>query len=250
VSLVRVGAGIDHPYGTSNDIERAWAHLGPFKNGKTIVRAAYGILADQPVANAVSPTRSNPPWPCPSRRRAVRLDNAVAARARFGLAPIRSTVISGRALAVVQRQRAARDAGRDRVDDRVFRVPWRSLAPDRNLNQFINGCGRTRAWPRTARSRRERPSQHHRHLVHRESPVSTLWVTANKAPGPGLQFNGPTPVEVQDYNSLNSQGQVIQDAYNPAAAKARDYDARIVSCSRDLRAPFKGNRFAEGGRSA
>src|SRR5256886_2696744 len=53
------------PYHTNNKnfqprLGFAW---DPFKNGKTSIRAAYAILADQPVTNLVTGNGSNPPFP-------------------------------------------------------------------------------------------------------------------------------------------------------------------------------------------
>ena len=63
-SLVRVNNGIAPVYHTNwkNFHPRVGFSWDPFKDGKTSVRAAYAILADQPVTNLVSPNGSNPPF--------------------------------------------------------------------------------------------------------------------------------------------------------------------------------------------
>ena len=62
-SLVRVGSASTRSI--RKTIENFQPRLGiawdPFKDGKTSVRAAYAILADQPVTNVVTPLTSNPP---------------------------------------------------------------------------------------------------------------------------------------------------------------------------------------------
>jgi hypothetical protein len=82
-----------------------------------------------------------------------------------------------------------------------------------------------------------------------KSWYDALWVTANKRLARGLQFNASyTLSKSQDYNSLNSQGQIIQDAFNSADSKGpSDYDARhrfVVNAIYEL--PFKGSWLAEG----
>ena len=67
-SLVQVGTnGINQVYRTNN--KNVQPRLGfawdPFKNGTTVVRAAYAILTDQPVTNAVNGLSGNPPFALP-----------------------------------------------------------------------------------------------------------------------------------------------------------------------------------------
>ena len=65
---MQVGApGIPQAYHTND--KNVQPRLGfawdPFHQGKTIVRAAYAILNDQPVTNAVSVLSGNPPFALP-----------------------------------------------------------------------------------------------------------------------------------------------------------------------------------------
>jgi len=124
------------------------------------------------------------------------------------------------------------------------------LRLQRNLNQFINGV---RPYPRLAADSPISPGATLGNITDissiGKSWYDALWVTANKRLARGLQFNASyTLSKSQDYNSLNSQVQVIQDANNPADSKGpSDYDARhrfVVNAIWEL--PFKGNRFAEG----
>src|SRR5262249_7700089 len=76
-----------------------------------------------------------------------------------------------------------------------------------------------------------------------------LWVSVNQRMFKGLQFNASyTLSKSTDYNSLNSQGIVIQDSYNPADNLGpSDFDARhrfVINTIYEL--PLKGNRLAEG----
>src|SRR5262249_48664648 len=60
----------------------------PFKNGKTSVRGAYAILADQPVTNLVTPAAGNPPLAAPlTFTGAIRFDNARTPALAARLAP-------------------------------------------------------------------------------------------------------------------------------------------------------------------
>src|SRR4030095_9153992 len=66
-SLVRVNNGIAPVYHTNwqNFQPRIGFAWDPFKDGKTSVRAAYAILADQPVTNLVTGNATNPPLATP-----------------------------------------------------------------------------------------------------------------------------------------------------------------------------------------
>jgi hypothetical protein len=81
------------------------------------------------------------------------------------------------------------------------------------------------------------------------SNYNALWITANKRLSHGLQFNASyTWSKSLDYNSLNSQGVVVQDSFNIRGDRGlSDYDARhrfVVSALYEL--PFRGNRWTEG----
>jgi hypothetical protein len=63
-SLVRVNNGLAPIYQTNwkNFQPRIGFAWDPFKDGKTSIRAAYAILADQPVTNLVTGNATNPPF--------------------------------------------------------------------------------------------------------------------------------------------------------------------------------------------
>jgi hypothetical protein len=69
----------------------AWGRLGSLQGRQTSVRAAYALLADQPVTNLVSQTAGNPPLVTPlaftGAAGSIRLDNALAVARAAGLAP-------------------------------------------------------------------------------------------------------------------------------------------------------------------
>jgi hypothetical protein len=81
------------------------------------------------------------------------------------------------------------------------------------------------------------------------SSYNALWLTANKRISRGLQFNASyTFSKSIDYNSLNSQGVVVQDSFNIRGSRGlSDFDARhrfVINWLYEL--PFKGNRLIEG----
>lgn len=253
-SLVRIGAGLDQIYHTNNKnfqprLGIAW---DPFKDGKTSVRAAYGILVDQPVTNVVTGPTGNPPLATPLNfNGAVRLDNAFAIAGAAGLAP--ASVDQGFDNAYVQswnlnlQREVMQGLG---ITIGYFGSKGTHLRISRNINQPVNGV---RPFPTLSLTSPIRPGAALGNITEIDSAgnssYNALWVNAVKRLSRGFQFNASyTFSKSIDYNSLNSQGIVVQDSYNLRNSRGlSDYDARhrfVVSGIYEL--PFKGNRFTEG----
>ena len=254
-SLVRVGSGIDDVYEQNNKnfqprLGIAW---DPFNDGKTSVRAAYAILTDQPVTNVVTPLTSNPPLATPlTFTGAVTFANARQLAGAAGLAP--NTVDPGFNNAYVQswnlnlQREVVGDIG---VTIGYFGTKGTHLRISRNINQPINGG--VRPFPSLSPSDPFRPNATLNNIIQIEgsgnSSYNALWLTANKRFSRGFQFNASyTFSKSIDYNSLNSQGVVIQDSYNVRGSRGlSDYDARhrfVFSGIYEL--PFHGNRLVDG----
>jgi outer membrane receptor protein involved in Fe transport len=252
--LVRVGSGVDKVYKENNKnfqprLGIAW---DPFGDGKTSVRAAYSLLADQPVTNVVTPLTSNPPLATPlTFTGAVTFTNALLVAGTAGLAP--NNVDSNFDNAYVQQWNLniQRELGRDLgVTVGYFGTKGTHLRVSRNINQPINGV---RPFSNVSSSSAIRPGAALNNIVQIEgtgnSSYNALWLTATKRLSRGLQFNASyTFSKSIDYNSLNSQGVVIQDSYNLRDSRGlSDYDARhrfVISGLYEL--PFRGNKFKEG----
>jgi len=253
-TLVRVGTGIDkvHQENNQNFEPRLGIAWDPFKDGKTSVRAAYAILADQPVTNVVTPLTSNPPLADPRTfSGAITFQNARTVAAAAGLAP--NNVDPDFHNAYVQswnlniQREVAKDLG---VTIGYFGTKGTHLRISRNINQPINGV---RPFVRLSSSDPFSPNALLNNIVQIEgtgnSSYNALWVTANKRLSRGFQFNASyTFSKSIDYNSLNSQGVVVQDSYNLAGSRGlSDFDARHrFVFSGIYEAPFHGNQLVEG----
>jgi hypothetical protein len=258
-SLVRVGSGVDKVYKENNKnfqprIGIAW---DPFKDGKTSVRAAYAILTDQPVTNVVTPLAANPPLADPRTITTVNptlitFQNAIDVARGAGLSP--SNVAHDFDNAYVQswNLNVQREIARDlAVTIGYFGSKGTHLRIARNINQPINGGARPFATLST--SSPIAPGTALNNIVQIESTSNSsynaLWLTATKRLSRGFQFNASyTFSKSIDYNSLNSQGVVVQDSYNLRDSRGlSDYDARhrfVISGLYEL--PFKGNQLVEG----
>lgn len=253
-SLVRVGSGIDDLYGDNRKniqprIGFAWDPAG---DGKMSVRGGYSILADQPVTNLVTGNASNPPLATPlTFNGAIRFDNAVSVAAAAGVSP--AAVNPGFDNAYVQSwnlnvQREITPSLGVMVG--YFGSKGTHLRISRNLNQLIKGV---RPFAKLSTSSPILPGNSIGNISVIDSAANSsynaLWIAANKRLSHGLQFNASyTWSKSLDYNSLNSQGVVVQDSYNIRGDRGlSDYDARhrfVINAIYEL--PFHGSRFVEG----
>jgi hypothetical protein len=253
-SLLRVNSGIDQVYQTNN--KNFQPRLGlvwdPFNDGKTSVRAGYSILADQPVTNMVTGLAANPPLASPfTFNGAIRFDNAITTARAAGLAP--ASVEQGFNNAYIQSYNL--NIQREITPTLGVQIGYvgskgTHLRISRNVNQFRNGV---RPFPTLSPNSEILPGRAVLNITEvgsgGNSSYNALWVTAHKRLSRGLQFNASyTWSKSIDYNSLNSQGVVVQDSNNIRGDRGlSDYDARnrfVVSALYEL--PFKGNRLAEG----
>jgi hypothetical protein len=261
-SLVQVNHGVAPVYHTNswNFQPRLGFSWDPFKNGKTSIRAAYAILADQPVTNLVSPNASNPPFAeivaLPANT-TTKLSNATTVAVPGAtISPTSSDHQFDNAYVQSWNLNIQREVGHGLgVTVGYFGSKGTHLRLARNLNQtFLNAAlNPVRPFPALSASSPIRPGVPLLNITFREgtsnSSYNALWVTANKRLARGLQFNTSyTFSKSIDYNSQSSQGVTLQDSYNLKGDRGlSDFDARhrfVVSGLYEL--PFSGNQLKEG----
>jgi hypothetical protein len=218
----------------------------------TVVRGAYAVMVDMPVANVVSPLSSNPPLATPLTFTGnIRLSNAANTALASGVAPnsVDPNFQSGRMQTWnvnVERQ-IGPTLG---VMAGYFGSHGDRLRITRNINQFVNGV---RPFPTLSATSPILPGAPLGNIVETGSlgwsDYKGLWLTANERPTKGLQFNASyTLSKSTDTNSLSTAAIVVQDSYNIADSEGpSDFDTRhrfVINAIYDL--PFKGNRAKEG----
>lgn len=252
--LVRVGSGIDKVYKENNKnfqprIGIAW---DPFNDGKTSIRAAFAVQTDQPVTNVVTPLTSNPPLATPlTFTGPVTFTNALLVAGAAGLSPANVDPNFDNAYVQTWNLNVQREVAKDlAVSIGYFGTKGTHLRISRNINQPINGV---RPFSNVSVSSDIRPGAALNNIVQIEgtgnSSYNAMWLTATKRLSRGFQFNASyTFSKSIDYNSLNSQGVVIQDSYNLRGSRGlSDFDARhrfVISGLYEL--PFRGNLLKEG----
>lgn len=253
-SLLRVGTHLEEVYQQNNlnfqpRLGFAWA---PFKDGKTTVRAAYAILVDQPMTSIVTGTSTNPPLAVPlAFAGPIRFDNAIDVAQAAGLAPLTIDHAFDNAYVQSWNLNVQREVTPNlAVMAGYFGSKGTHLILRRNINQPVNGV---RPYRTLSQSSPILPGTLLGNITKVESSgnssYNALWMTARQRLARGLQFNAfYTWSKSIDYNSLSSQGVVVQNSYDLRGDRAvSDFDARhrfVVSAIYEL--PFRGNQFVEG----
>ncbi len=247
-SLVRVGtSGLDKIYNSNNKLfaPRFGFAWDPFKDGKTSVRAGYGLFFDQPVTNSVTGLAGNPPFGIPLNAIAtptnpVSISNPLAGASG---APSTSPSTINREFRNDYVQEWNFNVQHEVIKDLGLQIGYfgskgTHLRMLRNSNQIVDGA---------------RPFPKFSNIFMVDSPgnssYNALWISGNKRMSRGLQFNASYAWSHSiDYNSLNSQGVTSQDSNNLFNERgSSDYDARHhFNISYLYELPFRGNRLISG----
>lgn len=234
-----------------------------FGHGKTVVRAGYAVLTDQPITNLVTGLTNNPPLGAPvafngGTATTTTYANVLTAAKGGGLALVtvdpnfKNSYVQSYNLNIEQQL-----ASKWSMMVGYFGSKGTHLRTRVNLNQFntfnpITGKGSGPFSTLSASSAID-PSAAVNTISDNvstgNSTYNALWVSSNLNPFHGFQFNASyTYSKSLDYTSQNGQGVVVQNSLNPAGDKGlSDFDARNrFSMNFIYGLPFKGNRFIEG----
>jgi hypothetical protein len=253
-SLLRVGVDVgDEIYRQNRNIQpRVGVAWDLRSDGRTVLRAAYALAADEPGTTAVRDTAGNPPFGVPlTAAGSIPLGGAIDTTRPLGLAP--ATVdpnfrnASLHSWNVNLQRQLARDVA---VTVGYMGSRGTDLRISRNINQPVNGVRPLGAVSNTSPIL---PGVPLGVITQVESTgfsrYEAGWISVTKRLGGGLQFDTSyTLSKSLDTNSLNSSGFAVQDSYDIASQYAlSDFDARhrfVLSTTYNV--PFTGHALTRG----
>ena len=222
-----------------------------FGSGKTVLRAGYAVMTDQPITNLVTGLTNNPPLGSPVSCTSGCTYSNLLVPSVSALAPtvvdpkFKNSYVQSYNLNV-QHQLTNRWS----VTAGYYGNKGTHLRTRVNLNQFVAGV---RPFPTTTYPGLVGPPVNlgniSENVSNGNSTYNALWLTSNMASWHGLQFNASfTYSKSLDWTSQNGQGIVIENSLNPRADKGlSDFNARQrFSMNFIYSMPFKGNRLVEG----
>ena len=267
-TLVQVGTnGIPRePYKQNYNLEpRIGFAYDMFNNQKTVVRGAFGLLVDQPVAGTSGNLASNPPFAT-----ALSYNNSAAPQ------PLSTIYNSAKAAAGFSLFYTNPKLRNGYIESFNFNVQqafaWNlvgtigyygstghHLLINTNFNQASGPPNSPRPYNTLAANSPIAPGASIASNINERNSIgysnyNALWVTFSKQFTHGLQFNtNYVWAKSMDINSLGSQGTLtanggLQDANNPAGNYGlSDYDVRNrLAGTAIYNLPFKGSRWVEG----
>jgi hypothetical protein len=254
VWLSRVGVDVDEVYRQNNlNFEpRVGVAWDASRDGRTVLRAAYALAADEPGTTAVRDTAANPPFATPlAGAGAIPLVGALTATGPAVLAPATVDPDFTNASQQSWNVNLQRQLGADFAAMIGYSGSRGSnLRISRNLNQPVGGVRPFAALSPDSPILAGSPLGN---ITQVESTgysrYNALWLSARRRLSRGLQFDASyTLSKSLDTNSLNSSGFAVQDSYDiPNQFGLSDFDARhrfVLSATYEL--PFTGHALARG----
>ena len=268
LNQVNTPGGPSMPYKQNYNVEpRVGFAYDAFGTGKTVVRGAYAIMADQPVETVVSGLTSNPPI-------SKKVSYTGTSTTPISLSNLYgSALLSGLSLSSVNPN--FRNAYTETFNFNLqqalpgglvssigyYGSLGKHLRIATNQNQTIGpqgtGIAQVRPYMTLAStSPIDAGSSINSNITEANSisnsNYNAMWATLGKNVGHGIQFNVNYEwSKSMDENSLGGQGGLnLQDSNNPAGNYGlSDFDTRNhVAGTAIYNLPFKGNRFVSGYR--